>query len=55
MNEWAELDRAFLDWAASGTVEVHEDGRWLAFLPSFMSCAAPGRPCSRIYGPKNGI
>jgi len=34
MNEWAELDRALSDLAASGAVEVHEDGHWLAGLSS---------------------
>ncbi|MGH9715198.1 MAG: hypothetical protein ACRD4R_00480 [Candidatus Acidiferrales bacterium] len=32
MNEWAELDRALGAMAASGQVEVREDGEWLAEL-----------------------
>lgn len=32
MNDWNELDRTLLQWAASGVVEVREDGRWLAGL-----------------------
>jgi hypothetical protein len=31
-NDWAALDRAFSDLAASGSVEVREDGEWLAEL-----------------------
>lgn len=32
MNEWAELDRALAEMAASGHAEVREDGEWLAEL-----------------------
>ena len=31
-NDWAALDRALSDLAASGSVEVREDGEWLAEL-----------------------
>ena len=31
-DEWAELDRALGEMAASGSVEVREDGEWLAEL-----------------------
>src|ERR1700676_592471 len=31
-DEWAELDRALGELAASGSVEVREDGEWLAEL-----------------------
>jgi hypothetical protein len=31
-DDWAELDRALGDMAASGSVEVREDGEWLAEL-----------------------
>jgi hypothetical protein len=31
-NDWAALDRALSDFAASGSVEVREDGEWLAEL-----------------------
>jgi hypothetical protein len=31
-NDWAALDRALCDLAASGSVEVREDGEWLAEL-----------------------
>jgi hypothetical protein len=30
MNEWDEVGRTLTEWAASGTVEVAEDGQWLA-------------------------
>lgn len=30
MNDWAELDRALVAMAASGSAEVREDGEWLA-------------------------
>src|ERR1700728_4557513 len=32
MNEWAELDRALVAMASSGSTEVREDGEWLAEL-----------------------
>ena len=32
MNDWAELDRALVAMAASGSTEVREDGEWLAEL-----------------------
>ncbi|HTS13690.1 MAG TPA: hypothetical protein VMH00_16340 [Candidatus Limnocylindrales bacterium] len=32
MNDWADLDRALQNLAASGAVEVREDGEWLAGL-----------------------
>ena len=32
MNDWAELDRALVAMAASGSAEVREDGEWLAEL-----------------------
>lgn len=32
MSDWAELDRALAEMAASGGVEVREDGEWLAEL-----------------------
>jgi hypothetical protein len=31
-DDWAALDRALGDFAASGCVEVREDGQWLAEL-----------------------
>jgi len=31
-NDWAALDRALSDLAASGSIEVREDGEWLAEL-----------------------
>jgi len=31
-DDWAELDRALGELASSGSVEVHEDGEWLAEL-----------------------
>ena len=31
-NDWAALDRALSDLAACGSVEVREDGEWLAEL-----------------------
>ncbi|HXN73960.1 MAG TPA: hypothetical protein VN861_15550 [Candidatus Acidoferrales bacterium] len=31
-DDWAELDRALVEMAASGSVEVREDGEWLAEL-----------------------
>ena len=31
-NEWVELERTLSELAASGTIEVHEDGQWLAEL-----------------------
>ena len=34
MNDWAELDRALVAMAASGSTEVREDGEWLAELAS---------------------
>jgi hypothetical protein len=33
-DDWAELDRALGEMAASGSVEVREDGEWLAELAS---------------------
>ncbi|MFZ0582279.1 MAG: hypothetical protein WAN72_19690 [Candidatus Acidiferrales bacterium] len=33
-EDWAALDRALSDLAASGCVEVREDGQWLAELAS---------------------
>ena len=32
MNDWAELDHALVEMAASGNAEVREDGEWLAEL-----------------------
>src|SRR5579863_4431706 len=32
MNDWADLDRALVAMAASGSTEVREDGEWLAEL-----------------------
>ena len=32
MNDWAELDRALVAMASSGSTEVREDGEWLAEL-----------------------
>ncbi|MGB0036297.1 MAG: hypothetical protein WBP79_12550 [Candidatus Acidiferrales bacterium] len=32
MDDWAELDRAIGEMAASAGVEIHEDGEWLAEL-----------------------
>lgn len=32
MNDWAELDRALRELAASDAVEIREDGQWLAGL-----------------------
>ena len=37
MNDWAELERALRDLAASDAVEVREDGQWLAGL-SALNC-----------------
>lgn len=32
MNEWTDLERALRELSGSGSVEVHEDGEWLAEL-----------------------
>src|SRR5271167_3377349 len=32
MNDWAQLDHALVEMAASGNAEVREDGEWLAEL-----------------------
>lgn len=37
MNDWAELDRALRELAASDAIEIREDGQWLAGL-STPSC-----------------
>src|SRR6185437_5988568 len=37
MDEWSNLEQAIEQLAASGAVEVHEDGEWLAGLDGFRS------------------
>ena len=40
MNEWAELDRALVVMASSGSTEVRHDGEWLAELAT-LQCEFP--------------
>ncbi|HVB36853.1 MAG TPA: hypothetical protein VND42_06395 [Candidatus Acidoferrales bacterium] len=37
MDEWSNLEQAIEQLAATGAVEVHEDGQWLAGLDRFRS------------------
>jgi hypothetical protein len=37
MDEWSNLEQAIEQLAASGAVEVHEEGEWLAGLDGFRS------------------
>jgi hypothetical protein len=57
VNDWAALDRALSDLAASGSVEVREDGEWLAELAilHFELRVERKNPLVHLSAPTNAI
>ncbi|HXO87087.1 MAG TPA: hypothetical protein VN885_00455 [Candidatus Acidoferrales bacterium] len=50
MNEWAELDRALVVMASSGSTEVRHDGEWLAELAT-LQCEFPSDGKNSLVDP----
>jgi hypothetical protein len=57
VNDWAELDRALVAMASSGSAEIREDGEWLAELSS-LHCelhAVGKTPLVRLWSAESNL
>jgi hypothetical protein len=56
-NDWAALDRALNDLASSGSVEVREDGEWLAELATlhFELCVGRKSPLVHLWSDERNL